>query len=69
MLGATNVADSIQQSPRATPSRRKSRRKSLDPRQTPNGWSYICDAAGDVIENKEGHEVLDYAYSIAWNIS
>ena len=65
---ATNVADSIEVSPRATPTRRKSRRKSLDQSQTPVEWHYSVDPAGDIIKNQVEKAVLEYAYSISWNI-
>ena len=55
-------------SPRASSARRRSRRKSLDPMETPAGYSYICDAAGDLIENREGNEVLEYMRAITWNV-
>ena len=67
---ATNVANSLEAvaSPRPSSVWRRSRRKSLDPTETPAGYSYICDAAGDIIENREGNEVLDYMNAITWNV-
>ena len=41
-------------SPRPSLARQRSRRKYLDPTETPAGYSYICDATGDIIENREG---------------
>ena len=62
---ATNVEEPT---PRRTPTRRKSRRQSLDTRETPAELHYSVDALGDIIKNEQGKAVIDYARSIAWNI-